>query len=138
MSTCYITRKEHFNAAHRLYVQEWTDEKNYAVFGKCSNKNWHGHNFNLYVSVKGIPDPVTGFIINLKDLSDLIEDRILSRLDHKNLNIEVDFLSGIQPSIENIAVAVWNQLEPHINGGELYCVKLSETDNNFVEYYGEK
>ena len=137
LGICYITRKEHFNAAHRLYVPEWTDAQNFEMFGKCANKNGHGHNFTLFVTVKGIPDPVTGFIIDLKVLSELIKDKIIDRLDHNNLNMDVDFLQDIMPSIENLVMVIWQQLKPHIHGGELHCIKLIETDNNFVEYYGE-
>lgn len=98
MSMVYLTRKEHFNAAHRLYNPKWSDEQNEEVFGKCANKNYHGHNYNLYVTVKGEPDPDTGIIVNLKDLSHIIQSRITDQLDHKNLNIEVEFLKGIMPS----------------------------------------
>jgi 6-pyruvoyltetrahydropterin/6-carboxytetrahydropterin synthase len=137
VSICYITRKEHFNAAHRLSVASWTEEQNEAVFGKCANKNWHGHNFTLFVTVKGTPDPDTGFIVNLKDLSYIIKEKLVDRLDHKNLNLDVDFLQGIMPSIENLAIAAWKQLEPHIHGAQLHCIKIIETENNYVEYYGE-
>jgi 6-pyruvoyltetrahydropterin/6-carboxytetrahydropterin synthase len=137
VSICYITRKEHFNAAHRLSVADWTDEQNEAVFGKCANKNWHGHNFTLFVTVKGTPDPKTGFIIDLKKLSQIIKEKIVDKLDHRNLNMDVDFLQGIMPSIENLAIATWQQLEPHIQGARLHCIKIIETENNFVEYYGE-
>lgn len=137
MSICYITRKEHFNAAHRLSVADWTEEQNEAVFGKCANKNWHGHNFTLFVTVKGRPDPKTGFIVNLKDLSHIIKEKLVDKLDHKNLNLDVDFLHGIMPSIENLAIASWKQLEPHIKDAQLHCIKIIETENNFVEYYGE-
>jgi len=133
---CYITRKEHFNAAHRLYVDKWPEEKNQEVFGKCANKNWHGHNFTLYVTVKGSPDPDTGFLMDLKVLSELVKEKVVDKLDHNNLNVDVDFLKGIMPSIENIVIAIWNQLEPNINGCQLHCIKLVETENNYVEYYG--
>jgi 6-pyruvoyltetrahydropterin/6-carboxytetrahydropterin synthase len=136
MAICFITRKEHFNSAHRLCVEHWTEEQNAEVFGKCANKNWHGHNFTLFVTVKGTADPDTGFIINLKELSALIQDKIINKLDHNNLNVDVEFLKGIMPSIENIVVAIWQQLEPHIKGCQLHCIKLIETENNFVEYYG--
>jgi len=136
LGTCYITRKEHFNAAHRLYVDKWTEEHNTEVFGKCANKNWHGHNFTLFVTVKGEPDPDTGFIIDLKVLSELIKQKIIDKLDHNNLNMDVDFLKGIMPSIENIVMAIWQQLEPHIKGCKLHCIKLIETENNYVEYFG--
>lgn len=137
MATCYITRKEYFNAAHRLCVESWSDEENEQVFGRCANKNWHGHNFTLYVTVKGTPDPKTGFIVNLKDLSVLIKEKVVDKLDHKNLNMDVDFLKGIMPSIENLSIAVWEQLKPNLQGCELHCVKIIETENNFVEYFGE-
>lgn len=137
MSLCYITRKEHFNAAHKLCVEAWTDEQNQAVFGKCANRNWHGHNFTLYVTVKGKPDKETGFIVNLKELGDLIKTHITDRVDHKNLNLDVDFMKGIMPSIENMSIAFWEQLKPHIKGCELHCIKLIETENNFVEYFGD-
>jgi len=138
LAICYITRKEHFNAAHRLYVDKWSEEQNVAVFGKCANKNWHGHNFTLFVTVKGTPDPDTGFIIDLKVLSELIKEKVIDKLDHNNLNMDVDFLKGIMPSIENIVTTIWEQLEPNIIGCKLHCIKLIETENNFVEYYGEK
>ncbi|MEN9304489.1 MAG: hypothetical protein RL264_2918 [Bacteroidota bacterium] len=136
----YITRRETFNAAHKLWRPEWTDEKNWEVFGKCSNHNWHGHNFELFVTVKGIPDPETGFILNLKTLSALIRETVIEALDHKNLNLDVPFLAGQMASTENIAIAVWDILAPEIQqlGGELAKLKLVETENNFVEYFGGK
>ncbi len=133
----YITRKEHFNAAHRLFNASWSDNENETVFGKCSNKNFHGHNYNLFVTVKGEPDPETGLIVNAKHLSTLIKDVVLDNLDHKNLNLEVAFLTGIIPSTENLAKAIWNELKPHITGCRLHCVRLFETENIFAEYYGE-
>lgn len=135
----YLTRKEHFNAAHKLANPNWSDEKNLEVFGKCSNKNWHGHNYDLYITVKGKPNPDTGFIINLKELSVLIRNEICLELDHKNLNTDVLFLKGILPSTENVAIAIWNILAPQVEemGATLHCVKLYETENNFVEYFGE-
>ncbi|MCD4663966.1 MAG: 6-carboxytetrahydropterin synthase [Bacteroidales bacterium] len=134
----YITRRERFNAAHRLFRKEWTDEKNLEIFGKCSNPNWHGHNYTLYVTVKGNINPGTGFIINLKDLSYLIKTKIIDKVDHKNLNIEVGFMKGKIVSTENIAVAIWDELAVHVkeSGAELYCIKLVETENNYVEYFG--
>lgn len=134
----YITRKESFNAAHRLFRPEWTDEKNLEIFGKCSNPNWHGHNYTLFVTVKGNLDPVTGLVMNLKDLGNLIREEIIEKIDHKNLNLEVDFLKGMQISTENIAVTIFNILKPLIEnkGAILHCVKIVETENNFVEYYG--
>lgn len=138
MKTVYITRRETFNAAHKLYREDWSDDKNLEVFGKCSNKNWHGHNFAIYVTVKGVPNPETGFVINLKDLSDIINDEVIEPLDHKNLNLDVPFLKGIMASTENIAVQVWDRIKTPIEkaGGVLSKIKLVETENNFVEYYG--
>ena len=134
----YITRKEHFNAAHKLARPEWSEEKNIEVFGKCANVNWHGHNFNLYVTVKGMPNELTGFVIDLKHLSALIKDLVIEKLDHKNLNLDVDFMKGIMPSTENLAIKIWDQLAPAIEqqGCELHSIKLFETENNFVEYFG--
>jgi 6-pyruvoyltetrahydropterin/6-carboxytetrahydropterin synthase len=135
----FITRREHFNAAHRLFKPEYSDEQNLAVFGKCSNPNWHGHNYTLFVTVRGEIDPATGFLVNLKHLSTLITELVVDKLDHKNINIEVDFMQGIMASTENLAVGIWKQLQPAIAqlGATLHCVKLFETENNFVEYYGE-
>ena len=135
----FVTRRERFNAAHRLFRKEWTDEKNLEVFGKCSNPNWHGHNYELHITVCGEPDPVTGFVIDLKHLSSLVKKKVIDKVDHRNLNVDVDFMSGILPSTENLAVAVWDQLEKEISehGCKLYSVKLFETENNFVEYRGK-
>lgn len=134
----YITRKEHFNAAHRLHRADWTDEQNEAVFGRCANKNWHGHNFDLYVTVKGTPNPDTGFLFDLKKLKVLIVKEVTDHLDHKNLNLDVPFLEGVLPSIENIAMAIWDRLDPHIKSDtcSLHSIKLYETQNNYVEYFG--
>ena len=136
----YITRRETFNAAHRLFKPEWDDEKNLEVFGKCSNPKWHGHNYVLYVTVKGEVNPDTGFLVNLKDLSKLINQYILDKLDHKNINVEVDFMHGKYASTENLAIAIWEQLEEPVRqiGASLHCVKLFETEKNSVEYYGTK
>lgn len=133
-----ITRRERFNAAHRLYRKDWSDEKNMEVFGKCSNPNWHGHNYILYVTVKGDVGPETGFVINLKVLSQIIRTKIIEKIDHKNLNLEVDFMKDKIVSTENIAIAIWEEIEQDIlsNGAELHCVKVVETENNFVEYFG--
>jgi 6-pyruvoyltetrahydropterin/6-carboxytetrahydropterin synthase len=138
LKTVYITRRETFNAAHKLWNEHWSDEKNQEVFGRCSNRNWHGHNFTLYVTVKGKPHPDTGFVMNLKDLSVIINDEIIEALDHKNFNLDVPFLQGILPSTENVAIAVWDRLTLPIQklGGELVKIKLLETENNYVEYYG--
>lgn len=134
----FITRKEHFNAAHRLFRDEFTDEQNLNVFGKCSNPNWHGHNYTVYVTVKGPVNPETGFVANLKDLSTLIQEQVVEKLDHKNINLEVGFMKGKLASTENLALGIWEQLEMPVKnlGATLHCVKLYETENNFVEYYG--
>lgn len=133
----YLTRREHFNGAHRLYNPKWSDEQNIDTFGKCANKNWHGHNFELFVTVKGQPDPDTGFIINAHTLSKIIKQEVTDRLDHKNFNLDVPELLGILPSSENVTKQIWKWLQPHITGCELYCIKLVETENIYVEYYGE-
>lgn len=133
----YLTRKEHFNAAHRLYNPKWTHEQNEAVFGKCNNENWHGHNYDLFVTIKGNPDPDTGFIMNAKELSDIIQKVVIEKLDHKNLNLDVPFLKNILPSTENIAKVIWQELEPYIKNCKLHCVKLYETDTIYAEYFGE-
>jgi 6-pyruvoyltetrahydropterin/6-carboxytetrahydropterin synthase len=132
----YITRKEHFNAAHKLYNPKWTEEENDAVFGKCANKNWHGHNFNLFVTVKGHPNPDTGFVIDLKVLKKIIREKVIDKLDHRNINEDVDFMHGQMASIENIVVAIWQQIEPELTNCQLHCIKLYETESNYVEYYG--
>jgi 6-pyruvoyltetrahydropterin/6-carboxytetrahydropterin synthase len=139
MPILYLTRKEHFNAAHRLWNPNWSDERNLETFGKCANPNWHGHNYNLFVTVKGNINPDTGYSANLKDISALIRKHVTDKIDHKNLNLDVDFMKGIMPSTENVAIAIWNQLKPHIDalGSQLHCVKLYETENNYVEYFGE-
>ncbi len=135
----YITRKERFNAAHRLFREDYSGEKNLEIFGKCSNPNWHGHNYDLYVTVKGNVDQETGFVVNLKKLSQLIRRHIIDKIDHKNINLEVDFMKGKMASSENIALSIWQELEEPVKAinAELHCVKLYETENNFVEYYGE-
>jgi 6-pyruvoyltetrahydropterin/6-carboxytetrahydropterin synthase len=137
--TMNITRRENFNAAHKLFKPEWSDEKNLEVFGACANPNWHGHNYILYVTVKGKPNPETGFVMNLKRLSQLIRRHITEQVDHKNLNLDVPFMNGILPSAENIAKVFWQQLSPHIEkeGCSLHCIKIQETENNSVEYFGD-
>jgi 6-pyruvoyltetrahydropterin/6-carboxytetrahydropterin synthase len=134
----YITRKEHFNAAHRLYNPAWTDEQNEAFFGKCANKNYHGHNFDLYVTLKGYANTDTGMVMDLKKLKAVIKEYVVDQFDHMNINEDVSFMKGKLASIENIVVAIWEQLEPHIENGKLHCIKLVETERNFVEYYGEE
>ncbi len=134
----YLTRREHFNGAHRLFNKNWSAEKNIEVFGKCANTNWHGHNFDLYVTVKGEPDPETGFVMNAHKLSRLLKTEVVDRLDHKNFNIDVPELQGVIPSIENIVQVIWKWIAPKLNGCELYCIKLVETENIYVEYYGDE
>ena len=137
----YVTRKEHFNAAHRLFNPAWSDEKNQEVFGPCANNNWHGHNFELIVTVKGKPNADTGFVIDLKVLGDLIKEKIIDKVDHKNLNLDVDFMFGKMASCEIFVTEIWNILEPAIfaaaPNSRLHYIKLIETPKNFVEYYGE-
>lgn len=133
----YLTRVEHFNAAHKLYNPAWTYEKNEEIFGKCANENWHGHNYELYVTVKGIPNVDTGFVFDVKRLSDIIKEHVIEKVDHRNLNVDVDFMQGKMCSTENLAIAVWHELEAHLpKSVQLHCVKLYETPRIFVEYFG--
>ena len=133
----YLTRIEHFNAAHRLYNPNWTDEQNEQVFGKCANQNWHGHNYELLVTIRGEADPDTGFLFDVKQLSQLIHTHVIDALDHKNLNLDVPFLKGKMCSTENLAIAIWDRLAPHLPAGvALHCVKLYETPRIYVEYFG--
>ena len=135
----YLTRLEHFNAAHRLYNPLWSRQQNDAVYGKCANDNWHGHNYELYVTVKGVADPDTGFLFDVKKLSTIIKDCVIEKIDHKNLNMDVDFLQGQICSTENLTVAIWQQLKPHLpQNVQLHCVKLYETPRIYVEYFGEE
>lgn len=134
----YLTRIEHFNAAHKLYNPKWSREQNEQVFGACANENWHGHNYELYVTVKGHPNPDTGFLYDVKKLSIIIQQQVVEKLDHKNLNLDVDFLRDKMCSTETLVVEIWKQLEPHLPGEiKLHCIKLYETPRIFVEYYGE-
>lgn len=134
----YLTRRERFNAAHKLWVKSWSKKKNKAVFGKCANKNWHGHNYELFVTVKGQPDPLTGFVMDAKQLSTLIKKKITAHLDHSNLNLDVKFIpKDIQPTTENLVIIIWKQLEPHIEGCQLHSIRLHETENIYAEYFGE-
>ena len=133
----YITRRERFSAAHRLYKPELSDEENFELYGLCSNPNWHGHNYVLEVVVKGDVNPETGYLIDLKDLKEIIRKNIIEKVDHKNLNLETDFMKGIVPSAENIVIAIWKQLVDRIPQGTLHSVKLYETENNYFEYKGE-
>ncbi len=134
----YITRKASFNAAHKLARPDWDDEKNTAVFGKCANPNWHGHNYMLYVTVKGEIDPETGFLVDLKWLKMVMNEYVVDRIDHKNLNLDVDFMKDKLASTEILAIEVWKQLLAPIaeSGAVLHSVKIYETDNNYVEYFG--
>ena len=134
----YLTRRERFNAAHRLYREDWSDEKNLKFYGKCSNPNWHGHNYVLLVTVRGELHPELGYVVDLKVLSRIIQEHIIEKLDHKNLNVEVDFMKGRMASTEQIAIAIWEELDPHIRrlGVELHSIRVQETENNFVEYFG--
>ena len=136
----YLTRRERFSAAHRMFREEWSDEVNQRVFGKCSNPNWHGHNYILWVTVMGEPSEEYGFILNMNILKQIILENVINKIDHKNINLEVDFMSGRIATTENLAVAIWNELSPVIEkqGAILYCVKIEETENNSIEYYGEK
>ena len=134
----YLTRIEHFNAAHKLYNPGWTVEKNEEVFGKCANENWHGHNYELFVTVKGEVNPDTGFLFDAKKFSLLIKEHVLDKLDHKNLNVEVDFLKDQMCSTENLAKGIWQQLQSQLpNDVQLHCIKLYETPRIYVEYFGD-
>ena len=134
----FCCKKRNFKAAHRLFNPSWSDDKNESIFGKCSNKNWHGHNYEVFVTVKGTVDAETGYVIDMKVLSDLIKSKITDKMDHKNLNLEVDFLKDVITSAENIAICIYNELYDDIKkiGKQLHCVRLNETENNYVEYYG--
>lgn len=135
----YLTRRERFCAAHRMYRQEWSDEVNLEVFGKCSNPNWHGHNYILWVTIKGEPSAEHGFVMNINILKQIILDNIINKIDHKNINLEVDFMKGKIATTENLAIAIWDELKPVIlkAGASLHCVKIEETENNSIEYYGQ-
>jgi 6-pyruvoyltetrahydropterin/6-carboxytetrahydropterin synthase len=134
----YLTRRERFNAAHKLWIDDWSEEENRRVFGKCANKNWHGHNYELFVTVKGTPDPQTGFIMDVKKLSKLIKASITDVVDHSNLNLDVPFIPrGMQPTTENLVIQFWKELEPLIEGCTLHSIRLHETENIYAEYFGE-
>ncbi|GBD89715.1 6-carboxy-5,6,7,8-tetrahydropterin synthase [bacterium BMS3Abin04] len=132
----YVTRREVFSASHRLYNERWSDEKNEEVFGKCNNLYGHGHNYVLEITVAGNIDPETGYVIDTKLLKWIIRKNIIEKVDHKHLNLDVDFMKGIIPTAENIAVAFWNQIINKIPSGKLYSIKLYETENNYFEYKG--
>ena len=134
----YLTRVEHFNAAHKLYNPNWNEAQNETVFGKCANSNWHGHNYELYITVKGHPSPDTGFVFDVKQLSQIINQHVIEQLDHKNLNLDVPFMQGKMCSTENLAIAIWQQVQPHLpDGVQLHAIKLYETPRIYVEYFGE-
>jgi 6-pyruvoyltetrahydropterin/6-carboxytetrahydropterin synthase len=134
----YQTRRERFCAAHRMFRKEWSDEINLKIFGKCSNPSWHGHNYILWVTVKGEPSEEQGFVMNMNILKQIILDKIVDKIDHKNINLEVEFMKGKIATTENLAISIWNELKPFIEkeGANLHCVKVEETENNSIEYYG--
>lgn len=136
--TVYITRKARFNAAHKIWNPNWDAQKNHEVFGKCANENWHGHNYELHVTVKGVPNPETGYCMDLKVLSDLIKELVEEPLDHRNLNLDVEWMKGKIASTENLIIEIWEQLVGHIseNGCTLHQLRLYETENNYADYFG--
>ncbi len=129
-----VSRKEHFNAAHRLFNPSWSDEKNEAVFGKCNNPNYHGHNYEMIVTIIGEPDPETGYVFDMKILSDLIKEHVTNQFDHKNLNLDIAFFKNVNPTAENIAIVIWRILRQHLDNQYELKIKLYETERNFVEY----
>ncbi len=133
----YVTRREVFSSSHRLFNPNFSNEENERLFGKCNNLNGHGHNYILEVIVAGEVDPNTGYVIDLKVLKEIIKKNVISKVDHKNLNLDVDFLKGKIPTAENIAIGIWNQLDNKLPSGKLYAIKLYETENNYVEYKGK-
>lgn len=134
----FITRKEIFSAAHKLSRADWSHEKNEETFGKCANPNWHGHNYQLSVTVKGEINPDTGFVANLSEIGKILQSNVIDKVDHKNLNLDVDFMKDKLPSTEVLAVEIWKQIETPVNalGCKLHCVKIQETEKNYVEYFG--
>jgi 6-pyruvoyltetrahydropterin/6-carboxytetrahydropterin synthase len=135
----YLSRRERFSAAHRMYRTDLSDEENLKIFGKCSNSNWHGHNYILWVTVKGEPLTENGFLMNINTLKQIIQDNVINKIDHKNINLEVDFMSGKIATTENLALAIWNELKHAVEreGAILHCIKIEETENNSIEYYGK-
>jgi 6-pyruvoyltetrahydropterin/6-carboxytetrahydropterin synthase len=135
----FLTRRERFNAAHRMFRSDWNDAQNYEVYGKCSNPNWHGHNYTLFVTIRGQIIPEIGYVVNLTTLSKVIRETVIDKLDHKNINLEVDFMQGKIASSENLVIAIWNELQNPVKslGVNLHVIKLEESENNFVEYRGE-
>lgn len=138
MKEVIITRRERFSAAHKLWVKDWSEQENLNTFGGCANPNWHGHNYEIFVSVKGTINPKTGFVENLKYISKILKEKVIQKLDHKNLNLDVDFLKDKMTTTEVLVVAIWEEIEQEINqlNCRLHCIKIKETENNFVEYYG--
>ena len=138
MTKVRVTRRVHWNSAHRLYRKDWSDDRNQEIFGACSNPHWHGHNYEMDVTVSGPVDPETGYVMDLKVLKDLLKERVVDDLDHRNLNVEVPWLSDLIPTSENLVVAIWNRLVDQLPSGlELHRIVLWETPRNFVEYTGE-
>jgi 6-pyruvoyltetrahydropterin/6-carboxytetrahydropterin synthase len=137
MPRVFVTRRARFNAAHRLHNPDRSDEWNRRVFGKCNSPNWHGHNYELEVTLFGEPNAETGYVMDLAELRDVIAERVLDKCDHANLNLDVDFMSGVLTSSENLAIGIWRELEPHLPTGLLYSVRLRETENNWIEYRGD-
>jgi 6-pyruvoyltetrahydropterin/6-carboxytetrahydropterin synthase len=129
-----VFRKEHFNAAHKLFCADWSDAKNKEVFGACSNPNYHGHNYELVVQVNGFPDPITGFVINTKDLSAIVEEEVKNRFDHKNLNLDTEIFKNLNPTAENIAIVIYDLIRPRLSENLELKIRLYETERNFVDY----
>lgn len=129
-----VIRREHFNAAHRLYNEQWTDEQNAAIFGKCSLPHYHGHNYELEIKIVGEVDPLTGFVMDLKLLSDLVNEKVIEKFDHKNLNVDTEEFKRLNPTAENIAIVIYDLLRPHIDASRDLYIRLFETPRNFVEY----
>ena len=138
MKYVYVPRHARFNAAHKLWNDNWSEEQNLATFGKCANPNWHGHNYELHVTIKGIPAEDTGYCMDLKDLRDIIKERVEEPLDHRNLNMDVPWMKGVLTSTENLIMAIWEQMEEAISelGCQLHHIRLYETENNYADYYG--
>lgn len=136
MPLVYIYRRDHFSASHRLFDPAYSDQQNFEVFGGCSNPNGHGHNYYIEVCIAGEPNPRTGYVTDLKKVKEVLHRTFLDKVDHKNLNSDVDFLQGINPTTENIAIAAWQQISPHITEGTLHSIRIYETEKNFVEYKG--
>ena len=134
----YLTRRERFSSAHRMFRQDLSDEENMKVYGKCSNPLWHGHNYVLKVTVKGEPDPEVGYFMNATRLKEIINEKVIAKLDHKNMNVETDFMAGKVATTENLAIAIWDELRAPLaaEGALLHCIRVEETENNFIEYYG--